>query len=178
MITHVVQPGDSMYKIAKTHGISLDALLGANPGISDPSRLSIGQIVQVPTGAGMGMGMGMGTGIGIGTGMNAKEKMTMPKPMATAPMNIPAPPPMTPPPVHMMQPQVHVAPAPMNYYAPHVDLDVTYQHQEIIEQQKQHHKRPPYYIKCCVPHVDAYGNVVYKEVIYYPAGERVTRSPY
>jgi spore coat assembly protein SafA len=45
---YTVQPGDSMWKIAQRFGVSLNALIAANPQISDPSRIFPGQIVCVP----------------------------------------------------------------------------------------------------------------------------------
>ena len=45
---YTVQPGDSMWKIAQRFGVSLNALIAANPQIPDPSRIFPGQIVCVP----------------------------------------------------------------------------------------------------------------------------------
>lgn len=45
---YTIKAGDTLYAIARTFGISLDALLAANPGV-DPNRLSIGQVICVPT---------------------------------------------------------------------------------------------------------------------------------
>ncbi len=45
---YTVKAGDSFFLIARTFGISLDALIAANPGI-DPDRLFIGQVICVPT---------------------------------------------------------------------------------------------------------------------------------
>lgn len=47
---YTIKAGDTLYNIARTFGISLDALLAANPGI-DPNRLQIGQVICVPTAA-------------------------------------------------------------------------------------------------------------------------------
>lgn len=46
---YTVKAGDSFFLIARTFGISLDALLAANPGVN-PDRLFIGQVICVPTG--------------------------------------------------------------------------------------------------------------------------------
>lgn len=46
-IPYTVKAGDTFYKIAIAHNISLDALLEANPGV-DPERLCIGQIICIP----------------------------------------------------------------------------------------------------------------------------------
>ena len=44
---YIVQPGDTLYGIAKQFGISLDALQAANPAVN-PSVLSVGQPLSVP----------------------------------------------------------------------------------------------------------------------------------
>ncbi|HAE91847.1 LysM peptidoglycan-binding domain-containing protein [Tissierella praeacuta] len=45
---YTVRAGDTFFTIARTFGISLDALIAANPGV-DPNRLFIGQVICVPT---------------------------------------------------------------------------------------------------------------------------------
>lgn len=47
---YTVRPGDSMWLIAQRFGVSLNALIAANPQISDPSRIFPGQVICVPTG--------------------------------------------------------------------------------------------------------------------------------
>jgi LysM repeat protein len=47
---YVVLKGDSFHKIAKANGVSLKALMDANPGV-DSAKLKVGQIIQVPAGA-------------------------------------------------------------------------------------------------------------------------------
>ncbi|MCL5934985.1 MAG: L,D-transpeptidase family protein [Bacillota bacterium] len=44
---YVVQPGDTLWKIAREHNISLDALLAANP-LANPDRLEVGQKINIP----------------------------------------------------------------------------------------------------------------------------------
>lgn len=46
---YTVQPGDSMFLIAQRFGVSLNALIAANPQITNPNRIFPGQIVCVPT---------------------------------------------------------------------------------------------------------------------------------
>ncbi|MCI8609314.1 MAG: LysM peptidoglycan-binding domain-containing protein [Firmicutes bacterium] len=46
-MTHTVCPGDTLYLIAKKHGIKLDALMRANPNI-DPYNLLIGTQLCIP----------------------------------------------------------------------------------------------------------------------------------
>ena len=47
--THVVAPGDTLYLIAKKHGIKLDSLMRANPNI-DPYNMLIGTELCIPRG--------------------------------------------------------------------------------------------------------------------------------
>ncbi|WFA08341.1 LysM peptidoglycan-binding domain-containing protein [Tissierella sp. Yu-01] len=47
---YTIKAGDTFYLIARTYGISVDALLAANPGVN-PDRLFIGQVICVPTGS-------------------------------------------------------------------------------------------------------------------------------
>jgi peptidoglycan endopeptidase LytF len=47
-IPYIVRPGDTMFSIARQFGVSLDALIAANPQIPDPSQLRPGQIVCIP----------------------------------------------------------------------------------------------------------------------------------
>ena len=48
MKTWHVQPGDTLYRIALSHGVPLSELLVANPGL-DPNNLVAGQEVVIPT---------------------------------------------------------------------------------------------------------------------------------
>lgn len=48
---YTVQPGDTMFRIANRYGISLQALIQANPQVPNPSVLVVGQRLCVPTGA-------------------------------------------------------------------------------------------------------------------------------
>ncbi len=45
---YFVKAGDTMAKIAKDHGVSLQALLAANPQISDPTQIHVGQEINLP----------------------------------------------------------------------------------------------------------------------------------
>jgi LysM repeat protein len=47
-VTYVVQQGDYPGLIASKFGISVEALMEAN-GITDPRRLSIGQVLVIPS---------------------------------------------------------------------------------------------------------------------------------
>ena len=46
---HVVQPGETLASIARKHGLKLDALLNANPGI-DPKKVRVGRALNLPPG--------------------------------------------------------------------------------------------------------------------------------
>ena len=48
---YVVKPGDNLSDIARQHGVSLDALIRANPQISNPNLIRPGEEVTIPTGA-------------------------------------------------------------------------------------------------------------------------------
>ena len=48
--TYTVRQGDTLTAIASRCGSTVEALLGANPGISDPGSLSIGDELSVPDG--------------------------------------------------------------------------------------------------------------------------------
>ncbi len=45
--THVVAPGDTLYRIALHYGVSVGRLMAVN-GISDPAALRVGQVLVIP----------------------------------------------------------------------------------------------------------------------------------
>jgi lipoprotein NlpD len=45
--SHVVQPGENIYRIAKRYGVSAERLMEVN-GIADPRQLRVGQSIVVP----------------------------------------------------------------------------------------------------------------------------------
>jgi LysM repeat protein len=47
---YTVAKGDSFYKIAKANGVSMKALMAANPGV-DSAKIKVGQVLQIPAGA-------------------------------------------------------------------------------------------------------------------------------
>ena len=47
-MSYKVKPGDTLSKIAKRNGISLAQLLKANPQITNPDRIRVGQLVNLP----------------------------------------------------------------------------------------------------------------------------------
>lgn len=46
--SYTIQPGDSLGKVAKRCGQNVSDILAANPEIRDPSRLSVGQSIDMP----------------------------------------------------------------------------------------------------------------------------------
>lgn len=46
-----VQRGDTLWGIARAHGVTLSALVAANPQIANPDRIQVGQTVHLPGGA-------------------------------------------------------------------------------------------------------------------------------
>jgi LysM repeat protein len=54
---YVVKPGDTMSQIAASHGVSLSALIAANPQIRVPDLIRPGQFLTLPSGSG-GAGAG------------------------------------------------------------------------------------------------------------------------
>lgn len=45
--THVIESGETFFLVASNLGLTVDALLAANPGV-DPLLLQIGQVINVP----------------------------------------------------------------------------------------------------------------------------------
>ena len=45
---YVVKKGDTMWLIAKKFGITLDDLIAANPQITDPNRINVGDVIHIP----------------------------------------------------------------------------------------------------------------------------------
>ena len=48
MITYTIKKGDTFWKIARNHGIEPKALISANPQITNPSVIYVGQIINIP----------------------------------------------------------------------------------------------------------------------------------
>lgn len=49
--TYVVQPGDTIGKIAARTGCSISSILAVNPQITNPSLIYVGQVINLPAGA-------------------------------------------------------------------------------------------------------------------------------
>ena len=69
--TYIVQSGDTLSGIASRHGVSLNALLGANPQITNPDRIQLGQQINLPAGASGTTGGGTSPGGGSSSVGNA-----------------------------------------------------------------------------------------------------------
>ena len=63
---YVVQPGDTMFNIAKRFGVSLEALIRANPQIRNPNMIVPGEIIRIPGGGHVPPKPGPGPGPGPG----------------------------------------------------------------------------------------------------------------
>ena len=50
-MTYTVKPGDTVSKIAKSNGISTAQLLQANPQITDPNKIKVGDSLTIPNGS-------------------------------------------------------------------------------------------------------------------------------
>ena len=48
VIQYVVKKGDTLNKIAKAYGVTLDDILNVNPSINNANRISVGQIINIP----------------------------------------------------------------------------------------------------------------------------------
>ena len=46
--TYVIQAGDTLAAIAQNSSVTLEVLLGANPDIKNPNRISVGQQIRIP----------------------------------------------------------------------------------------------------------------------------------
>lgn len=49
-MTYTIKPGDTFSKIAKLNGCTMEQLLAANPQISDPNRIKVGDVLTLPNG--------------------------------------------------------------------------------------------------------------------------------
>ncbi|OQA93305.1 MAG: N-acetylmuramoyl-L-alanine amidase sle1 precursor [Microgenomates group bacterium ADurb.Bin219] len=47
--THIVQPGENLSKLADFYGVTIDAILRANPGITDPNFIRVSQMLIIPS---------------------------------------------------------------------------------------------------------------------------------
>ncbi|HYK20232.1 MAG TPA: LysM peptidoglycan-binding domain-containing protein [Pyrinomonadaceae bacterium] len=49
-MTYTIKSGDTLSKIAQRNGVSLAQLLQANPQITDPNNIKVGQVITLPNG--------------------------------------------------------------------------------------------------------------------------------
>lgn len=47
-MTYIVQAGDTLFLLARKHGVTLDALIAANPQIANPNLIMPGQVITIP----------------------------------------------------------------------------------------------------------------------------------
>ena len=47
-VIHVVKAGDSLSKIAATYGVTIDQILAANPKITNPNKIAVGDQIVIP----------------------------------------------------------------------------------------------------------------------------------
>lgn len=50
-MTYTVRPGDTMSKIATRNGVSVAQLLQANPQVTNPNRINVGDVLNIPNGS-------------------------------------------------------------------------------------------------------------------------------
>lgn len=62
----VVAAGETLILIAKRHGVTLKALLAANPQIENANRIKVGQIIRLPAGTVAPLPQLEAAGVGIG----------------------------------------------------------------------------------------------------------------
>ena len=116
---HVVKQGDTLWKLSKAWGVSLQAVINANPQLKNPNVLLVGEVVNIPSGGHEHAPSNDGI-THTGGKKNTAPKPTAPmphKPEQTAPIT-PAPhpaPPAIPIPVMPTLPEVHT-PAPEIHY--------------------------------------------------------------
>lgn len=72
-MTYIVQPGDTLFSIANRFGISLQALLAANPGLQ-PGLVFVGQLITIPTGGSIPPGPPVPPGGNIDQRLNRLER--------------------------------------------------------------------------------------------------------
>lgn len=46
--THIVESGDSFFSIAEQYGVDMSDLIAANPQISDPEDIDVGDVIYLP----------------------------------------------------------------------------------------------------------------------------------
>lgn len=64
---YIVRPGDTMFLIAQKFGVSLDALIAANPQVRNPDMIFPGEVLRIPGGRRHTMGAEMRSEVGTAT---------------------------------------------------------------------------------------------------------------
>lgn len=74
MRTYTVMPGDSISKIAIKYGISnWRDILAANPSVTDPDLIYVGQVLKIPTSGASSASGGGSTPVQAGVGSSLGE---------------------------------------------------------------------------------------------------------
>ncbi len=47
-VVHIVKSGDSLFKIAGLYGVTVDQILAANPSITNPNKIAVGDRIVIP----------------------------------------------------------------------------------------------------------------------------------
>lgn len=47
-VKYTIGPGDSLWRISQTFGITVDEILSNNPQLTDPNNIVVGQIICIP----------------------------------------------------------------------------------------------------------------------------------
>lgn len=101
MKVHTVQKGDTLWKISKLHGISLEELIAANPQIPNPDQIDVGMQVNIPDGANAAPAP---TSPGLGSELHAAPEAALDMAFGTGAAPLPQPTAQTTPPPTLPEP--------------------------------------------------------------------------
>ncbi|ANS75484.1 hypothetical protein AWM70_13505 [Paenibacillus yonginensis] len=140
---HVVKQGDTLWKLSKAWGVSLQAMIDANPQLKNPNALLVGEVVNIPSG-GSNTGAGSGTENAPVPNTNSGKKNTAPKkptaPVVPAPEPAPVAPEAEKPAPMPEQPAV---PIPIMPEKPKPEYHYEIEYSEIVVQQPTHFEYAP-----------------------------------
>ncbi|GGA36725.1 LysM peptidoglycan-binding domain-containing protein [Paenibacillus physcomitrellae] len=146
---HVVKQGDTLWKLSKAWGVSLQAMIEANPQLKNPNALLVGEVVNIPSG-GSGTGTGTGTENAAAPNTNSGKKNTAPKtptaPIVPAPEPepVPAPTPIAPEAEQPAPvPEQPAVPIPVLPEKPKPEYHYEIEYSEIVVQQPTHFEYVP-----------------------------------
>lgn len=161
---HTVKEGDTLWKLSNAWGIPLQTLINANPQLTNPDVLNVGDVVNIPS-AGSGNGNGLTASQAGGNQGNGMKKNTapietapLPLPVLPAPENVPMPTPLpapipenipapAPAPVPVIPPVIEAQPSTPQPVAPQYKIEVEYSEinapNYVFEFQQQPHAYQP-----------------------------------